>query len=115
MSAILTEIYTENLFEKIAELNRIDNIESINSIEDLILFKRIFEVNRMPYKPSNGESAMILLLQELSEDKDILMSILAHDLITPFNSMLGFLDLLSENLHEYDVNTLENYISIVSG
>ncbi len=53
-------------------------------------------------------------LQRLSEDKDILMSILAHDLITPFNSMLGFLDLLSENLREYDVNTLENYISIVN-
>ena len=53
-------------------------------------------------------------LQRLSEDKDILMSILAHDLITPFNSMLGFLDLLSENLREYDVDTLENYISIVN-
>lgn len=53
-------------------------------------------------------------LQRLSDDKDILMSILAHDLITPFNSMLGFLDLLSENLREYDVNTLENYISIVN-
>ncbi len=53
-------------------------------------------------------------LQRLSDDKDILMSILAHDLITPFNSMLGFLDLLSENLREYDVHTLENYISIVN-
>ena len=53
-------------------------------------------------------------LQRLSEDKDILMSILAHDLITPFNSMLGFLDLLSENFREYDVDTLENYISIVN-
>lgn len=53
-------------------------------------------------------------LQRLSDDKDILMSILAHDLITPFNSMLGFLDLLSENLREYDVHTLGNYISIVN-
>ena len=53
-------------------------------------------------------------LQRLSDDKDILMSILAHDLITPFNSMLGFLDLLSENLREYNVHTLENYISIVN-
>jgi predicted ATPase len=68
---IFKEVYSQNLFEKIADLNRIENASTISSIEDLILFKRFFEVNYVQYKPSNGESAMILLRQELNENKDI--------------------------------------------
>jgi predicted ATPase len=69
--AILKEVYSQNLFKQISKLNSIENSSTISSIEDLLLFKRFFEVNHMPYKPSNGESAMILLHQELSENKDI--------------------------------------------
>lgn len=69
--AILKEVYTQNLFIEISKFNSIENNSTISSIEDLLLFKKFFEVNYMPYKPSNGESAMILLRQELSENKDI--------------------------------------------
>lgn len=68
---ILKEVYTDELFKKISELNSIENINTISSIEDLLQFKRFFEVNYQRYKPSNGESAMILLRQELNENKDI--------------------------------------------
>jgi len=33
------------------------------------LFKREFQVNHKEYKPSNGESAMILIKAELTEKK----------------------------------------------
>jgi len=88
--SILKDVYSQNLFEQISELNSIENSSTISSIEDLLLFKRFFEVNFVPYKPSNGESAMILLHQELSESKDIYLidepeKSLGNDYINDFN------------------------------
>lgn len=53
-------------------------------------------------------------LQKLNADKDYFMSILAHDLKVPFNSILGFLDLLVNNLHTYDINEIERQITFVN-
>ncbi len=53
-------------------------------------------------------------LQKLIADKDYFMSILAHDLKAPFNAILGFLDLLANNLHSYDINEIERQITIVN-
>ena len=53
-------------------------------------------------------------LQKLNADKDYFMSILAHDLKAPFNAILGFLDLLVNNLHSYDINEIERQITIVN-
>ncbi|MBN2396600.1 MAG: hypothetical protein JXC36_09120 [Candidatus Atribacteria bacterium] len=68
---ILKEVYSKELFKKIEELNKIESGSTISSIDDLFLFKRFFEINHTQYKPSNGESAMILLSQELNENKEI--------------------------------------------
>lgn len=53
-------------------------------------------------------------LQKLNADKDFFMSILAHDLKGPFNSILGFLNLLINNLHKYDINEIERLITYVN-
>jgi two-component system sensor histidine kinase/response regulator len=53
-------------------------------------------------------------LEELSLDKDRFISILAHDLKSPFNTILGYLDLLTENIHHYDIKKIENQISIIN-
>jgi PAS domain S-box-containing protein len=53
-------------------------------------------------------------LTKLNRDKDLFISILAHDLKSPFNSMLGFSELLVENVHQFDINKIEqtaNYIN----
>jgi signal transduction histidine kinase len=54
-----------------------------------------------------------LLVQE-NNDKERFLSILAHDLKSPFNSLMGFSDLLLEHLHEYDLEIIESQIRIIS-
>ncbi|GGB64512.1 hypothetical protein GCM10007424_00510 [Flavobacterium suaedae] len=68
---IINHLYENSLFEKITELNSIEGIETINSIEDLLLFYRHFTLNDNLYHPSSGESSMILLHKELLDDKEI--------------------------------------------
>jgi len=69
--SVFSMIYTNKLFEAITELNSINGIEAIVSINDLVLFKKYFAINGEFYKPSNGESSMLLLHNELLEEKDI--------------------------------------------
>jgi len=52
-------------------------------------------------------------LIELNSDKDRFIQILSHDLRSPFNSLLGFSDLLLKNLHKYDMQKIENQIRII--
>jgi predicted ATPase len=68
---ISKHIYANSLFEKIDELKKIEGSETVTSIGDLLLFNRHFVVNGNPYTPSNGESSMVLLHNELMKDKEI--------------------------------------------
>jgi PAS domain S-box-containing protein len=53
-------------------------------------------------------------LQKLNADKDRFITILGHDLKSPFNSILGFLDLLTRNIHKYDIDKIENQLNIIN-
>jgi energy-coupling factor transporter ATP-binding protein EcfA2 len=64
-------IYSNVLFEKIAELKAIDGSENVLSIKDLLMFYKYFTLDNDPYTPSNGESSMVLLHNELMKDKEI--------------------------------------------
>ncbi len=47
-------------------------------------------------------------LVQLNADKDRFISILSHDLISPFNVVLGFSELLSMNIRTYDIGKIED-------
>jgi len=68
---ISKHIHSNDLFKNISDLIGIEGSETIESIKDLLLFNRHFVVNGQVYQPSNGESSMILLHNELKKDKDI--------------------------------------------
>ena len=52
-------------------------------------------------------------LSQLNNTKDKLFSILAHDMKGPFNAILGFSDLLLENLDSYSKEKIESQLKII--
>jgi PAS domain S-box-containing protein len=52
-------------------------------------------------------------LLQLNADKDLFISILAHDLRNPFNSILGFSELLLEDIHKNEVDKIEYQVGMI--
>lgn len=53
-------------------------------------------------------------LKELNATKDKFFSLIAHDLRNPFNSILGFTDLLLHNLPTYSQDNITRFITIIN-
>jgi len=90
---------------------------------------RFYEV--VAYRPQPGQFAVIISdvtdrrksaaeiarknseLQSLNAQKDKFFSIIAHDLKSPFNSIIGFSQLLSEQVKENDYQDIAKYAEII--
>lgn len=85
----------------------------------LLLLVSIYLLNRTRKKIAAQKEVIAtnnLRLQELNQTKDKFISIIAHDLRSPFNSLLGLLQELSENYRSYTdeekIHIIENlYVS----
>jgi len=56
---------------------------------------------------------MAILLNQLNADKDRFMTILGHDLRSPFNSLLGLSNLLLKKFRNYDNDKIEKQLQII--
>lgn len=52
-------------------------------------------------------------LIQLNSDKDRFISILAHDLRSPFNNLLGLAELLSQNLSKFSSEEIQTFVSTI--
>lgn len=53
-------------------------------------------------------------LVQLNSNKDQFISMLSHDLRSPFNSILGYLEILKSNVHTYDKKTIDEQLNIIN-
>jgi predicted ATPase len=63
--------FADDLFQCISDLNEVEDVEDIKTLNELILFKRYFALNDANYVPSTGEVSMVLLQKELGTNKDV--------------------------------------------
>ena len=54
-----------------------------------------------------------LQLEQLNATKDKFFSIIAHDLKSPFNSILGFSEMLKDEARNLDINSIVQYTDII--
>lgn len=62
-------------------------------------------INRLAYSEKQ--------LREANRIKDQFFTILSHDLMNPFNALLGFSQILAENLHEHNLEPEAEYATII--
>ncbi len=70
----------------------------------------ILQRNRAEEKLKANET----ILEKLNADKDRFISILGHDLRSPFNALLGLSELLTENIRKYDIDKIENLVNHIN-
>ena len=83
------------------------------SISWCFIFYRLAKVQYLRIQSQKALKDRENSLRELNSTKDKLFSIIAHDLINPFNSIIGFSTVLTEQMKQKDYEGVEEYAEII--
>ena len=94
----------------------IKNIEKSKHAAELVITNK----DRVLLNEKEKLTAELLIINnklqqsiKLNADKDLFLSILAHDLRSPFSVLMGLSDFLIENIRKYDIDEIENHIKLI--
>lgn len=97
---------TEQLLDQYKSMQNLN--QQINNLQrELLKEKSTLENTLNQLNETNA------VLQQANATKDKFFSIIAHDLRSPFNSIIGFSDLLAEQIKMKDVEGIEMYAQII--
>lgn len=106
-----------NLIQSLADSTAIaiENIYAYKSLKDANkkLETKIYESNLKTAELTKVNSVLETTMEKLEVSnvtKNKLFAIIAHDLKSPFNTLMGFSDLLLKNIHNYDIAKIEKQI-----
>lgn len=68
---VVKRSFKDDLFKFVSDLNDLEDVEDVSTVYELLMFKRYFTLDGLPYEPSSGEASMVMLQKELGEDKDV--------------------------------------------
>lgn len=95
--------------------NMMKNLQAIMISKDMlqkeIEYRRIVESKLLETRDILVQNETELIKSNLTKDK--LFNVLAHDLRSPFNSMIGFMNLLHNNYDKLSKKEITNYIQII--
>jgi two-component system sensor histidine kinase/response regulator len=88
--------------------------EAIRSYEqEKTIYKQNFELKELNTSLELKVEQRTKELKELNATKDKFFSIIAHDLKNPFNTLMGFSELMIINLAAYDKKQISEFINII--
>jgi two-component system, sensor histidine kinase and response regulator len=119
-SSVNTSIWTQ-IYRKEGEILILGGVNSSQLIEQNEIMhqlnREVSNLQRQLIKEKHAlESTLSRLadankkLTVLNADKDRFISILAHDLKSPFTGLLGWSEVLLENMRTYDINKIEELV-----
>ncbi|HEX7585162.1 MAG TPA: two-component regulator propeller domain-containing protein [Prolixibacteraceae bacterium] len=89
-------------------------ISAIIFILASIYFSRVRQLKNQKIQLKKSVAIKTAELHELNASKDKFFSIIAHDLKNPFNAIIGFSEILKEEIQASDLAAIEEYAGLIN-